>query len=67
MKNKNPKIQAREIYLSMLNAGKGLISSFLAKQCAVIAVNEIIDSHIERNHSDEKHWKKVKKELKNIY
>lgn len=38
----NSKDKAEEIYFSMLNAGKGITSGFFAKECAMLAVEEII-------------------------
>lgn len=57
----NPEEKAYEIFSAMLNAGRGLTSSFLAKECARIAVDEII-SHIQNRE-----WKNGDTDLVNYY
>ncbi len=41
----------------------------MAKQCALIAINEIIDSFTIKNYSDAnnyEYWKEVKTEIENL-
>lgn len=40
----SPEEKAKEIYFAMLNEGKGLTSSFLARECALICVNEVLEN-----------------------
>ena len=65
------KTKAEEIYFSYLNVGKGLISDFLAKQCALILVEELIQEHdwknpISWNVSRKKYWEQVKSEIQKL-
>ena len=55
-----PKEKAKEIYFSMLNAGKGFMSEYLAGECAMIAVEELVVQ------ADTEYFKKVKRELKKL-
>jgi hypothetical protein len=60
-----PKEKAIEIYTKMYNevyASYG--TDFLAKQCALIAVNEIINSLKLFAESDD--WKQVKEEIEKL-
>lgn len=61
----SPKEQAKEIYFSMLNAGKGMISGYLANVCARNAV------YLQINERDtgirKQYWEKVLNELKKIH
>ena len=38
------KLKAKEIYFNFLNAGKGMISDYLAQQCTIVCVDEIIEA-----------------------
>lgn len=66
------KEKAKEIYFSMLNAGRGITSDYLAGECAMIMVNEIIDElqcikeiyKIAPSYLT--YWRSVKKELKKL-
>lgn len=68
----SPKEKAKEIYFSMANAGKGITSSYLAKKCAIILCNEMIEwetycfgSAVSKDDGKGiKYWNKVKTELK---
>lgn len=66
-KQPSPQEKAKEIYFAMLNAGKGLTSDYLAKECAKIAVNEIINSQPDNCNEcgggNKGYWIKVKTEL----
>jgi hypothetical protein len=66
-----PKEQAVEIILSYYNLGKHIyIPMSFAKQCALIAVNNIITSNPHSNplnteiYSTMKYWIEVKQEIK---
>lgn len=76
----DPKEKAKEIYFAMLNAGKGFTSDYLAKECAMIAVEEInytlskLEPKVHENgywlyrelKATIPYWKKVKQELKKL-
>lgn len=63
----SPKKKAKEIYFSMLNAGKGMVSDYLAKQCALIAIDLQIEAHSgPRHHIKIYYWHKVKDALKKL-
>jgi hypothetical protein len=57
---KTTKQEAFELFSEMLNAGKGLISSFLAQQCAIITVNKLYYV------TGDEYWIKVRDEIKKI-
>jgi hypothetical protein len=67
-----PKEKAQDLYFAMINAGKGLTSSFLAKQCALIAVEELCTEFFSlaapQHIKDEKfeYWKEVKQEIEKL-
>jgi len=65
-----PKQKAEEITLLYYNLGKHLyVPISFAKQCALIAVDEIIDSIIIKNYSDADkydYWNEVKHEINKI-
>lgn len=59
-----PDEKAKEIFSRFLNEGKGLISDFLARQCALICVDEILKSGGSEYQHDEVYWHEVIKCLK---
>jgi len=58
-----PEEKAQDIYFSFLNAGKGMMSEHLAKQCAIICINEIIQSSDHAGGWDD-YWQSVLSILK---
>lgn len=58
----NAKEKAKEIYFSMLNASKGMISDHLAKECSKIMIEELIIISIV----NKEYWKKVKFQLEKL-
>jgi hypothetical protein len=65
------KSAALEIYSSYLNAGKGLISEYLAKQLSLIHVEALIEEHtwknpLSWNESRLKYWTGVKNEINKL-
>jgi hypothetical protein len=70
-----PKEKANEIFSKMYNEvydSYGTEIGFIAKQCALIAVNEIINSNPHSNplntevYSTMEWWQKVKQEIKKL-
>ena len=66
-----PKNQAHSIFFKMLFYTENIyedpkISSYVAKQCACIAVDEVIDEIEEFDLPKLRHWIKVKNELEII-
>jgi hypothetical protein len=68
-----PKEKANEIFSKMYNEvydSYGTEIGFIAKQCALIAVDEIRDAIIEINEYDyqslENYWHQVKQELEKL-
>jgi hypothetical protein len=57
-----PQAKAYEIWQKMMNAD-ALIDSISAKQCSLVAVDEIIKA-VEGKYDD--YWKEVKQEIKNL-
>jgi hypothetical protein len=71
-KEKAEEIWDRMIYHIMYNC-QPTLSSMIAKQCAIIAVNEVLgdaskkNSHIHRNGlSDYDYWWEVKQEIEKL-
>jgi hypothetical protein len=63
-----PKEKAEELTLKYHNLWING-NSIMAKQCALIAINEIIDSFTIKNYSDAnnyEYWKEVKTEIENL-
>jgi hypothetical protein len=58
------KEKAQDLYNKMLYCFQGHIDEYTAKQCALIAVNEIINSLKCFAESDD--WKQVKEEIKKL-
>jgi hypothetical protein len=61
-----PKEKALEIYFAMLNKGKGITTDFLAKECALVAVNEILQIKLwakSNGKPDKEFWKDVKTQI----
>jgi hypothetical protein len=60
-----PKEKAIQIYTKMYNeVYTSYGTDFVAKQCAIIAVNEIIDCL--KSFADSDDWKKVKEEIEKL-
>ena len=62
-----PKEKAKELVNEMYTCYQGQIDKYTAKQCALIAVDEII--RIETHHVHHKwveYWKEVKNEIYNF-
>jgi len=74
--NMNPKEKAQDIFDKMLFCYQGHIDEYTAKQCALIAVDEIFefmkmdDDHHEDAHFANSHWVHylvaVKEEIKKL-
>jgi len=61
-----PKEKAKELFEKMYFE---TTTKYDAKQCALIAINEIIDSLTIKNYSDVddyEYWKEVKQEIENL-
>ena len=58
------KEKAQDLYNKMLYCFQGHIDEYTAKQCALIAVNEIINSLKCFAESDD--WKQVKEEIEKL-
>lgn len=71
-----PKEKAEELFEKMLKCDKvddySFIGSFAAKQCALIAVDEIINANPHSNpfntdvYSTMEYWQEVKQEINNL-
>jgi hypothetical protein len=60
-----PKEKAEELYKKMLFCYQGHIDEYTAKQCALIAVDELIaNEHLEAG--DSPYWIRVKKEIETL-
>jgi len=68
-----PKEKAKELVKKFTYCQRGFINT-VSKQCALIAVDEIIDSYSEYKNmhdqefldADVKYWQQVKTEIKNL-
>ncbi len=67
------KDKAKDIYFSMLNAGRGITSSHLAGESAKIAVQQLVDEfdcmvtiYGSKFKTYLTYWKRVLKELKKL-
>jgi len=65
-----PKKKAKELYEKMLFCYQGHIDEYTAKQCALIAVDEILKEHrmyltLTFNYVI-KYWEEVKQEIKKL-
>jgi len=54
-----PKEKAKELYEKMLFCYQGHIDEYTARQCALIAVDEIISIQVVKNG----YWQQVKQEI----
>jgi hypothetical protein len=67
-----PKEKAKELVDKMLFCYQGNLDEYTAKQCALIAVNEInkaIDfdwMEVQNLESEHRYWDKVEQEIKNL-
>ena len=71
-----PKEKAKELIQKYLKMNDGLIEEFIpipkegAKQCALVAVDEILDSHYKLlsgvNTTIYKYWQEVKQEIEKL-
>ena len=65
-----PKEKAEELVDKMLYCFQGHIDEYTAKQCALIAVDEIIGSHLLSNKILNTHpvdyWQEVKQEIEKL-
>ena len=65
----NPKEKAQELYNKMLNSDIMNMTKYCAKQCALIAVEEIINHHSQEQglyRIDTYYWQQVKSELQSF-
>jgi|LakMenE18May11ns_1017448.scaffolds.fasta_scaffold8969377_3 hypothetical protein len=61
-----PKDKAKELFNKMYNCELG-ISYYASKQCALIAVNEIISKDVLYSFSEKhKYWNEVKTEIEKL-
>jgi hypothetical protein len=58
-----PKEKAEELYKKMLFCYQGHIDEYITKQCALIAVDEIIE---HCNYANKWYWQEVKKEIEKL-
>jgi len=67
-----PKEKAKDILFAMHNAGKGIASEYLAKECALICVGYIKSvlpmdvDNIEGETQKVSYWNSVKEEIKKL-
>lgn len=67
-----PKEKAEELFttyrfaLSIKNAPLGNQKDLIAKQCALIAVDEILNSKLFMFWADELYWEEVKQEIEKL-
>ena len=65
----NPKEKAEQLLSKMFNTGSALYAERIrAKQCALIAVDEIINTieQIFETFEERKYWNEVKNEINNL-
>ena len=65
----NAKEKAKEMYDKMLNSDIMNMTKYCAKQCALIAVDEIINHHSQEQglyRIDTYYWQQVKSELQSL-
>jgi hypothetical protein len=64
-----PKEKAEELFEKMLNTDLHCMSKFCARQCALLAVNEILNHHSQEQglyRIDTYYWQQVKTEINNL-
>ncbi|MDB0059683.1 hypothetical protein N9F18_00850 [bacterium] len=61
-----PKEKASELVFKFMCVSNLEINYSKAKQCALIAVDEVLKEVPKRFDSEEKYWKEVKKEIEKI-
>jgi glutathione synthase/RimK-type ligase-like ATP-grasp enzyme len=67
-----PKEKAEELIENYLNMNDGLIQEFIpipiegARQCALVAVDEILQEYWSHNTERRDWWKQVKQEIQNL-
>ena len=64
-----PKEKAKELFEKMLYCYQGHIDEYTAKQCALIAVNEVIEALHENTWQNRliiNYWQEVKHELEKL-
>jgi hypothetical protein len=62
-----PKEKAQELFDKMLYCYQGHIDEYTAKQCALIAVDEILQElHIIYQHHERNLWVEVKQEIEKL-
>jgi glutathione synthase/RimK-type ligase-like ATP-grasp enzyme len=67
-----PKNKAEELVKNYLNMNDGLIQEFIpipiegARQCALVAVDEILQEYWSHNTERRDWWKQVKQEIQNL-
>jgi hypothetical protein len=65
----NPKEKAEELVLTYLridNNTKEWFNKHIAKQCALIAVNELINDRLNSNILYPSYWQEVKQEIQKL-
>jgi hypothetical protein len=60
-----PKEKAAELVEKMYNSALYVASKYAAKQCAIIAVDEILNAHLF-DLEEKKYWQQVKQEIENL-
>jgi hypothetical protein len=67
-----PKEKAQELIDKMINTDIMYMSNYLAKQCCLIAVDEIIEAidfdwmEIQNLESEHRYWQQVKQEIEKL-
>jgi hypothetical protein len=68
----SPKLKAQAIFNKMLFCYQGHIDEYTAKQCALVAVDEIIEAidfdwmEVQNLESEHRYWEQVKKEIEKL-
>jgi hypothetical protein len=68
----SPKLKAQAIFNKMLFCYQGHIDEYTAKQCALVAVDEIIEAidfdwmEVQNLDSEHRFWEKVRQEIEKL-
>jgi hypothetical protein len=68
----SPKLKAQAIFNKMLFCYQGHIDEYTAKQCALVAVDEIIEAidfdwmEVQNLDSEHRYWEKVRQEIEKL-
>jgi len=60
-----PKEKAKELVEKMYNSALYVASKYAAKQCAIIAVDEILNAHLF-DLDEKQYWQQIKIEIENL-